>query len=123
MALCSLCETTCANLILCVPFAPKALNGFKQTAAFTGLKSYMSYVNLSNLKSGGSSRTYTNNPSGDYTGNKRDPRSSSGSGSITKPKDAWPMMSRDARSETAFSVNSQTTLHEHMDDCGNSSPV
>lgn len=42
MALCTLCETTCAHLILCVPFTPKAMASLQQTKAYTGIKKYMS---------------------------------------------------------------------------------
>ncbi|KUJ10083.1 uncharacterized protein LY89DRAFT_689922 [Mollisia scopiformis] len=41
VALCTLCEITCANLVLCLPFAPKAIKGFKQTKTFLEIKSYM----------------------------------------------------------------------------------
>ncbi|KAK3326508.1 hypothetical protein B0H66DRAFT_551114 [Apodospora peruviana] len=42
MALCSLCETTCAHLVLCVPFCPKAMTGLQKSRAVTELKKYMS---------------------------------------------------------------------------------
>ncbi|KAG4032253.1 hypothetical protein MFRU_007g01640 [Monilinia fructicola] len=48
VGLCSLCETTCANLILCVPYTPRALSGIKQTKLITGLRSYMSLNSNSN---------------------------------------------------------------------------
>jgi hypothetical protein len=35
MGLCSLCETTCANIILCVPFAPKIVKNFRDSRAVT----------------------------------------------------------------------------------------
>lgn len=41
MGLCSLCETTCAILVLCAPFAPKAFISARETKAYTGIKKYM----------------------------------------------------------------------------------
>lgn len=58
MALCCLCETTCAILILCVPFAPKALGGIKQSKAYSGLRQYISMRGTLSTGSSNSSSGY-----------------------------------------------------------------
>ncbi|GAW13744.1 hypothetical protein ANO14919_031330 [Xylariales sp. No.14919] len=40
LAITSLAETTAANLVLCAPFAPKALLGLKQSKAASAIRSY-----------------------------------------------------------------------------------
>ncbi|KAI1383551.1 uncharacterized protein F4822DRAFT_420949 [Hypoxylon trugodes] len=45
LALCSMCETTCANLILCAPYVPKAIMGLKETQALRKLRQYMTLRN------------------------------------------------------------------------------
>jgi hypothetical protein len=40
MGLMSLCETTCANIVLCVPSTPKVIKVFQETQAFTAMRSY-----------------------------------------------------------------------------------
>lgn len=83
MALCSLSETTCANLILCVPCTPKAIKGFMQTKSFTTLRSYTT------LRSGPStdaSTTRRTEPTLQvHVTNEID--------SVSKPNDHWFMMS------------------------------
>ncbi|KAF2799401.1 hypothetical protein K505DRAFT_404648 [Melanomma pulvis-pyrius CBS 109.77] len=51
MGLCSLCETTCANIILCVPFTPKVVKVFQETRAFTEVKSYFTTKSPANSTS------------------------------------------------------------------------
>ncbi|KAI1167693.1 hypothetical protein F5B18DRAFT_600991 [Nemania serpens] len=52
LAITSLAETTSANLVLCVPFAPKALNGVRQTRAFSLLTQYTSLYTTKTTMSG-----------------------------------------------------------------------
>ncbi|KFH44100.1 hypothetical protein ACRE_051670 [Hapsidospora chrysogenum ATCC 11550] len=43
MGLCSMVETTCAILVLCAPFAPKAFSSVKQTKTVSQLSRYMTF--------------------------------------------------------------------------------
>ncbi|KAH8689032.1 hypothetical protein BGW36DRAFT_309012 [Talaromyces proteolyticus] len=48
LALCTLCETTCANLVLCVPSVPKVVRGLMQSRVFKRLRSRFTRTNASN---------------------------------------------------------------------------
>ncbi|KAK3987148.1 hypothetical protein QBC44DRAFT_332011 [Cladorrhinum sp. PSN332] len=61
MALCSLGETTCAHLVLCVPFTPKAMTGLRTSRAFTELKKYMTLKSYATNTTG---NTRNNNSDG-----------------------------------------------------------
>lgn len=96
MALCSLCETTCASLILCVPFAPKALGGITQTRAYAELKNYMTL------------RTTLASTNNNTTGYRKTEEVPYGS----KPKEIWVTMdTRVSRDGTANSVASNHPLN------------
>lgn len=95
MALCSLCETTCAHLILCVPFTPRAVMGIKQTKLFVGLKQYIT------LKS---DVTYTNN-SDAFIETKETPP-------VPQRREHWFMSSRITGNDTVHSQDSDRFLHQ-----------
>ncbi|EEA23757.1 hypothetical protein TMatcc_006830 [Talaromyces marneffei ATCC 18224] len=97
MALCSLSETTCANLILCVPCTPKAIKGFKQTQSFTTLRSY---TTLRSRPTTTSATTVRSEPTFEvHVTNEID--------SVSKPNDSWIMMtSRGSRRDSAYSGDS-----------------
>ncbi|KAI0595290.1 hypothetical protein F4775DRAFT_569723 [Biscogniauxia sp. FL1348] len=94
LALCSLCETTCANLILCAPFVPKAIQGLQQTKVFLGLKQYMT------LKS---EPTYVN--SSDSFRDSKETRS-------TKPRKHWFSDSREIADDTVYLEDSRPSLQQ-----------
>ncbi|KAF3407071.1 hypothetical protein DPV78_001741 [Talaromyces pinophilus] len=102
MALCSLSETTCANLILCVPCTPKAVKGFKQTKSFATLRSYTT------LRSGATtnaSNTRRTEPTLQvHVTNEID--------SVSKPNDSWIMMS--SRGSGRDSVYSGDSDRHHL---------
>ncbi|KAK6066345.1 integral membrane protein [Seiridium cupressi] len=59
MALCSLCEVTCAHLIFCAPHVPKVIGGIKQSKTISGIKRY-----ISSRGSSKSDATYINQSDG-----------------------------------------------------------
>lgn len=78
LAISSLAETLAANMVLCIPFVPKALLGLKQTKAFTLLKGYMTVKG---------DTTAVTNQSNEYY-------SSSELRHIRKPREHWFMSSK-----------------------------
>lgn len=97
MALCSLCETTCANLILCVPCAPKAVKGFKQTKSFATLRSYTTWSRGPGTNASSAART--ENPFEVHVTNEID--------SVSKRNENWIMMSSTGSGrDSAYSADS-----------------
>ncbi|KAI0383252.1 hypothetical protein F5Y04DRAFT_278958 [Hypomontagnella monticulosa] len=93
MALCSLCETTCAHLILCAPCIPKAIMGLKQTNTFKGLRRYTK-----------NTTTYVNNPNifRETNVNYR----------IRKPREHWFMSSKIPGNDITHSEDSERSLRQ-----------
>ncbi|KAI1776998.1 hypothetical protein F4818DRAFT_408795 [Hypoxylon cercidicola] len=79
LAISSLAETLAANMVLCIPLVPRALQGLKQTKAYTLLKGYMT------VKGDGNTAN-TNQSDGYY--------SSSELRRIRKPREHWFMSSK-----------------------------
>ncbi|TGJ82350.1 hypothetical protein E0Z10_g6407 [Xylaria hypoxylon] len=98
LAISSLAETLAANLVLCIPFAPRALLGLKQTKSYTVLKGYVTVK---------SDATTTNQSEGYYSSSElqhmRKP--------MRKPREHWFMSSKLDTNETALS-----TIHDKMHD-------
>ncbi|PVH91991.1 hypothetical protein DM02DRAFT_663392 [Periconia macrospinosa] len=67
MGLLSLCETTCTNIILCVPFLPKLVKSFQESTVFLGVRSRLT----TNKSSGGGGIT---SKSGSYVQSHELPR-------------------------------------------------
>lgn len=85
LAISSLAETLAANMVLCIPFTPRALQGLKQTKVYTHLKGYVT------VKSDGAA---TNQSERYYT-------SSNELRNIRKPREHWFMSSKLDTNQTA----------------------
>lgn len=92
LAISSLAETLAANLVLCIPFAPKAVLGLRQTKLYTGLTGYMTVK----------SNAATANQSDGYY-------SSSELRHLRKPREHWFMSSKLDTNETA-----NDTVHDNV---------
>ncbi|KAL7619780.1 hypothetical protein AAE478_010322 [Parahypoxylon ruwenzoriense] len=95
LALCSMCETTCAHLILCAPFTPKAVMGLKQTRPFARLKRYMTLKN---------DTTYVNDSEAFREAHEL-PRVAK-----PKPREHWFISSRGTGNSITYSQDSNRTL-------------
>ncbi|OTA89385.1 hypothetical protein M434DRAFT_34370 [Hypoxylon sp. CO27-5] len=93
-AICSMCKTSCAHMILCAPFAPKAVIGLKQTSAFTRLRRYITLKN---------DTTYVNDSEAFHEAHEL-PRVAK----PKKPRANW-FSTRGTGNDTTYSVESERT--------------